>query len=242
MAIVPWGVIVWSDEVPRTLRWAALRRVDVSYVHEMDHATPSTRWSVVTIATDAETLQGRASGQVPLDRVEAHFAHYANEASRPLALDLDGRQPLDDFLEPVIERLVAQARHLLHVGELGAQLELVPASYREARGTLAGRGREGALMVALRSPPVAAADPRPLAALLAAELSARELLPDVLALTTAPGPLLAAVARAAALRLGADPSKVGALEELEAFVDPRELFELRAWLSQAEGAAPRLAA
>ncbi|MFO0566204.1 MAG: hypothetical protein U0263_11115 [Polyangiaceae bacterium] len=110
MSIVPWGVLVHDDPEPRVLHWPAVREVQVDCVHEMDHATPSTRWSVVKIRTERETLGGRAPGDVALELLEAHFQRYAEEAGRPVALDLDGDRHLDDRLEPVGERLLADAR------------------------------------------------------------------------------------------------------------------------------------
>ncbi|MFO0572343.1 MAG: hypothetical protein U0263_42375, partial [Polyangiaceae bacterium] len=84
----------------------------------------------------------------------------------------------------------------------------------------------------------APADPRPLAALLAAELGERTLLERLILLGASPHPILAAVARAAALRLGADIRRVGALDELSDFVSPADLSELRLW---ARGPAPATA-
>ena len=229
LAIVPWGVLVHSEPVPRMLRWAAVRSIKVDFIHEMDHATPLTRWSLVTICTDRETLGGRAPGQISLERLEAYFPRYAEEAARPAALDLDGNSALDEWLQPNFELLLAEARRLLYSGELSERLGLMPRSYREPRPGRASAEAIGLLEEVLRRPPESAADPRPLAALIAAELGASELMDPLRDLATSPHPLLAAIARASALRLGADVKRVGAVDELSDFVPPRELEQIESW-------------
>jgi hypothetical protein len=230
LAIVPWGVLVHSEPVPRMLRWSAVRSIKVDFIHEMDHATPLTRWSLVTICTDRETLGGRAPGQISLERLEAYFSRYADEAARPAALDLDGNSALDEWLDPNFELLLAEARRLLHSGELTERLGLMPRSYREPRPARASAEAIERLEEVLRGQPESAADPRPLAALIAAELGARELMDPLRDLVTSPHPLLAAIARASALRLGADVKRVGAVDELSDFVPSRELEQIQSWV------------
>ena len=69
-----------------------------------------------------------------------------------------------------------------------------------------------------------------MAALIAAELGASELVPALGELVTSPHPLLAAIARASALRLGAEIKRVGAVEELVDFVPARELEQIERWI------------
>jgi len=234
-SIVPWGIVVHADEMPRVLRWAAIREISVEGVHRMDHATPSTRWSVVTIRTERETFGGRAPGNVELETLEANFERYAAEAARPLALDLDGRVPLEGLLEPSFERLLSEARRLMASGELSERLALEPKSYRDVGSAPCPETRR-ALRAVLESSLDAEADARALAAVLAAELGAEDLSTAVTGLTLSPNPVVAAVARGAALRLGAGLAKVGALDELSEFVLEGDLSEIRAWAG-----APRVA-
>lgn len=228
MSIVPWGVLVHAEPEPRVLHWAAVRELHVDCVHEMDNATPSTRWSVVKIRTERETLGGRAPGDVALERLEANVERYAEEAARPVALDLDGATGAEEPFEPVFERLLSEARWLLASGELKERLALAPKSYRHAGSEPCPETR-GALAEVLERGLDCPADPRPLAALLAAELGERSLLGQVLPLTASPHPLVAAVARAAALRLGGDIKRIGALDELSDFVSAADLGQLREW-------------
>jgi hypothetical protein len=228
MAIVPWGVRVDSITAPRVLRWAAVRQVQVDYVHDMDYATPSTRWSVVTIRTERETLGGRAPGTVALERLEAHLDRYTEEASRPIALDLDGKTALEELLEPRFERLLAEARRLIHSGELAKRLAICTRSYRDA-GLVPSSDTEHALAAILVSELETPADPRPLALVLAAEIGDRKILPLVLPLTSSPHPMVAAVARGAALRLGAEIKRIGALDELDDFLCEADLRQIRTW-------------
>ncbi len=228
MSIVPWGVLVHAEPEPRVLRWAAVRELHVDCIHEMDNATPSTRWSVVKIRTERETLGGRAPGDVALERLEANVERYAEEAARPVALDLDGATGAEEPFEPVFERLLSEARWLLSTGELEERLALAPRSYRHAGSEPCPETR-GALAEVLERGLDSPADPRPLAALLAAELGERSLLGLVLPLTASPHPVVAAVARAAALRLGGDIKRIGALDELSDFVSAADLGQLRLW-------------
>lgn len=228
MSIVPWGVLVHAEPEPRVLHWAAVREVRVDCVREMDNATPSTRWSVVKIRTERETLGGRAPGDVALETLEANVERYADEAARPLALDLDGTTGVDELFEPAFERLLSEARWLLSSGELEERLALAPKSYRHM-GSVPCPETRGVLAQVLGSGLDSPADPRPLAALLAAELGEVALLDRVLPLTASPHPLVAAVARAAALRLGGDIKRIGALDELADFVPAADLGQLRVW-------------
>jgi hypothetical protein len=164
-----------------------------------------------------------------LERLEAYLSRYADEAARPAALDLEGNSALDEWLDPNFELLLAEARRLLHSGELTERLGLMPRSYREPRPARASAEAIERLEEVLRGPPESAADPRPLAALIAAELGARELMDPLRDLVTSPHPLLAAIARASALRLGADVKRVGAVEELSDFVPSRELEQIQSW-------------
>lgn len=228
ISIVPWGVLVHAELTPRVLHWPAVREVHVERVPGMDQATPSIHWSVVTVRTDRETYGGRARGNVSLERLEAHLERYAREAGRPLALDLDGQVALEDALEPSFETLLGEARRLVSSGELRERLALGPRSYRDA-GTMPCADTSRALGDALRSDLEADADARALAAVLAAELGETRLLADIAPLTVSPKPSLAAVARGAALRLGGDLVKVGALDEIADFVNEADLAQIRAW-------------
>jgi hypothetical protein len=69
---------------------------------------------------------------------------------------------------------------------------------------------------------------------IAAEIGAVELEAQVVALTICPHPMVAAVARASALRLGTDVRRAGALDELAEFVLDADLDLIRSW-----AAAPR---
>jgi hypothetical protein len=227
MTIVPWGVLIHSESTPRVLRWAAVRRVRVRLVHEMDHATPLTRWSVVTIETPRERFGGRAAGSVSLERLEANLSSYAEEAARPVAVDLAGRSPIDAPLEPCFERLLCEVRRLAHTGELSADLDLLAQGYRggyRASPLVIHRLRE-----VLARPVEGRADPRALAAILVAELELHELSDVVTRLSNCPHPLVALVSRAAALRLGQGAGRTGSVDEVADFVCESDLEQVRRW-------------
>lgn len=236
MAIVPWGVMVRSETTLRVLRWPAIVALSVDFVHEMDHATPSTRWSVVTIRTAREVLGGRAPGYLPLEALEAHIGNYAEQAARRLALDPWGIESIESAGEPSVEVLLDRSRHLLHSGALHEALDLSGRGYRGGcEVSCRSLDRLQALLRSAADGP----DPRALAAILAAELDARELSDDVAALAVSPHPVVAAVSRVAALRLGVDVCRVGALEELEEFLPEVDFEVLDAWLTAPGGLGSR---
>jgi hypothetical protein len=229
IAIVPWGVLLHSDVEPRVLRWQAVTSLDVEYVETMAHGVPSIRWSLVTLCTERESFVGRASGYVALERLEAHLAHYAEESSRPVALDLGGAESVVSGFEPVFERLLGSARHLVRSPKTAAAVGLSCDGYRGATMPRLSERGVGQLLEWVQRPGEGVADRRPLLAVLLGELHVRAASSALLRLVTSPHPFLAATARAALLRLGMDVQRVGALDELSEFVPTAELGQIQAW-------------
>lgn len=228
MAIVPWGVIVDPSVEPRILRWPAVRNIDVAVKHTLEGGTPSILSSVVTVRTEREAFSGHAHGAVGLETLMANIDAYAHEASRPVSLDLDGHETFEDEEStPVTPELLRRATDLCSTDRGAVELGLLPGGYRKVSAanmspeTLALLGR------VLEGDMPGAADPRPLGALVVALLGARELTPALVRLANRPHPLVAAVARAAALRLGVPPAKVGSLDEVSEFLleDDRRVLE-----------------
>lgn len=230
MAIVPWGVLVEPDEVPRVLRWAAVRSVQVDMIHGRDQATPTTLWSLVTVETERERLAARAPGAVPIDRLMVHLEAYADEAAHGVALDLDGERRAFGPYEPDVEPLLGAARAWLESSEASSRLDLPPVGYRRTGGATAvgPRGVE-LLRGILRDRTPKPVDPRPFAAVVAAELGVRALAADLVTLVQSPHALLAAVAKSAARRLGEGIVKVGTVDEVAPFLPERDVQALAAW-------------
>ncbi|MGO8998098.1 MAG: hypothetical protein ACLQVI_32665 [Polyangiaceae bacterium] len=233
MAIVPWGILVQPDIAPRVLRWAAVKHVHVDMIHGRDGATPSTLWSVVTIETDHERLAGRAPGAVSIERLIAYVDAYAEEQAQTVALDLEGRRGAEGPFEPVFEPLLSAARAVIvGLGPDSSRLCLPAEGYR--RTVDAASPETSAVLRSIiadrvpRSP-----DPRPIAAVLAAELGAKPLAPDLVTLVQSPHPVLAAVAKAAAQKLGVAGAKVGAVSEVAPFLHELDVDALSAWVERA---------
>jgi hypothetical protein len=219
MAIVPWGVVVTPDSEPRVLRWAAIRKVGVDVTHTLRGGTPAVTASLVTVHTDREVLAGRTAGSVDLERLMVDLDSYAEEAGRPVALDLEGEEPASDgATEPVAGLLMRAARELCTTSRGVCRLSLPSAGYRTVAAPVAAPETIALLRAVLRRQVDGPADARPLAAMLAAMVDARELVPDLVRLVSSPHPVVAAAAKAAALRLGAPQSRAGAVEEVEAFL------------------------
>jgi hypothetical protein len=229
MAIVPWGILVQQDLAPRILRWAAVKNVQVEMIHGRDGGTPSTLWSVVTIETDHERLAGRAPGAVAIERLIAYVDAYAEEQAHPVALDLEGRRGAEGPYEPVIEPLLSAARAAIAgVGPDSSRLCLPAAGYRAAVD-VASPETSAVLKSVLSDRFPRSPDPRAFAAVLAAELGAKPLAPDLVTLVQSPHPVVAAVAKAAAHKLGVGASKVGAVSEVAPFLHDLDVDALAAW-------------
>lgn len=228
MAIVPWGVIVDISAEPRILHWPAVRNIEVAFKHRLEGGTPSIVSSVVTVRTEREAFSGHAHGAVGLETLMANVEAYAHEASRPISLDIDGHQTFDEGAGmPIMAELLRRASELCSTGRGAAELALPPGGYRVAAAAKTSPETVALLGRVLDGLVPGQADPRPLAALVAAFIDATELAPILVRLANRPHPLVAAVARAAALRLGVPPSKAGSLDELSEFLldDDRYVLE-----------------
>jgi hypothetical protein len=229
MAIVPWGVLVESDHAVRALRWAAIQRVQLSMVHGRDHGTPTTRWSLVTVDAIGERFSGRAMGAVPLERLTVHLDAYAHEAGHRIALDLGGQRAGEGPIEADCESLLMAARTWIESATATQMLDLPPGGYRRTTHLSASRRAVEVLGAVLRDRTGHEVDARAFAAVVAAELHATELADDLVALVQSPHPVIAAVARVAAQRVGVPTARVGALEEVAPFLLGRDVEALTAW-------------
>jgi hypothetical protein len=229
MAIVPWGVLIVNEESHRVLRWPAVERVDVDVIYGREGGTSSSLWSVVTVETAGERFMGRAPGAVPLDCLSVHVAAYAEEAAHVAALDLSGDEASEGPMEPEFEPLLAAAREYIVGAPASSRLDLPPGGYRQATARAASERTVAELRGVLRDRRSKRVDPRPFAAVIAAELHAAALAPELVELVQCPHPFIAAVAKAAARKLGVSNARVGALEEVAPFLPDRDVTALEDW-------------
>lgn len=227
MAIVPWGVIVEDVADTRILRWSAVDDVRVETRYGRDQATDVTKGSTVTVAAGVERLVGVSPDAVPLERLLAHRAAYADESAHVAALDLEGDSAAGEAWEPQAERLLLACQHLLGAG--ARALGAASVGYRGHRPRAVGDELVGRLKAVLRDRRSLARDPRPLAAMLAAELGLRSLADDVASLVASPHALTAATARVAGAALGLAPSRLGVLDEVAPFLPERDVSALSAF-------------
>jgi hypothetical protein len=221
MAIVPWGVLVEPDTEPRVLHWPAVRKISVQVSHSMHGGTPSVLSSVVTVETEREIFAGQTPGPAGLEGLMVHLDAYTDEAARPVALDLEGFEAAGEGATfPVVADLLRRAAELCSTARGAAELGLPAGGYRTIAEPTAAPETVALLRRILTSGIDAAppADPRPLAAIVAARLGASALVPDLLRLVSSPHPVVAAVAKAAAIRLGAARNRAGAIDEVAAFL------------------------
>ena len=227
MGIVPWGVLVDTNDAPRILRWAAVKRIDVATSRARGLWSPGVA-SRVAVETERERFVGATNGAVPLERLMAHLDAYAAEQATPLALDLEGERAAE-VLEPECETLFVAARVWLETRAAAVQLELPSGGYRRAAAPSASPRAVEVLGRTLRDRTAKQADPRAFAAVLAAELHADELVPDLVPLTQCPHPVVAAVAKQAAHKLGAARVWTGTLDEVAPFLFDGDRARLDAW-------------
>lgn len=229
LAIVPWGILVDHEEQPRVLRWAAVKSVHVETHFGRDTGSTTTLYSRVTIETEHERFGGRAYGAVSIERLLAHLKAYAEEQTHTVALDLEGSLHGQGPIEPDCEVLIGAARAFLESAPASSQLELPAMSYRSpaARATTPRTLEE--LRRVLRDRSRRTVDPRPFACVLAAELSAVEVVDDLVALVQSPHPIVAAVAKQAARKLGVSTARAGSLEEIAPFLLEEDTRALEAW-------------
>jgi hypothetical protein len=154
---------------------------------------------------------------------------YARESAHATALDLAGATPGEGPLEPEFEPLLAAARAFLGSAPASSRLGLPPGGYRSAGLVAASPGAVDELRSILRDRTEKPCDPRVFAAVLAAELRATELAEDLLALVQSPHPLLAAVAKVAATKLGVPSARAGAVDEVAPFLMPNDVDALVSW-------------
>lgn len=227
MAIVPWGVIIDLRAEPRILRWPAVRNIEVAVKHTLEGGTPSIVSSVVTVRTEREAFSGHAFGAVGLETLMANFEAYAQEASRPISADLDGFESFEDGeTSPVVAELLKRAVELCSTGRGAAELSLPPGGYRVMAVSKTSPETLTLLARVLEGDMPGGADPRPLAALVVALLGAKDLVPTLVRLANRPHPMVAAVARASALRLGVPLAKAGSLDEMSEFLSDEDRYAL----------------
>jgi len=227
--IVPWGVIIDPEFETRVLRWPAVRRVHVETRHGSDQGTPTTLFSTVLVETEREAWRGSAPGAVPLDQLVTYLGDYTEEQCKPVGLGLFVEGPQVDPMDPACESLLAAATTYVRSAEAARLLDLPSGGYRNAGAMRASSKGLEVLGDVLRGRHGAAVDARAFAALLAAELDARPLAEDLARLVQCPHPVVAAVAKAAALRLGVPQSRTGTLDEVRPFLHGEDASRLLAW-------------
>jgi hypothetical protein len=234
MTIVPWGVLLEPQGDVRVLRWPAVRAINVYASHARNGGTPTVVATAVEVRTAHETFSGQRAGAAGLEALTVNLDRYAEEAGRPVAGDLEGEAPCGDgATEPVIEELLRAAKALCTTAQGASRLLLPPGGYRRISNGGVGPETVSLLRGTLAAGLESAADPRALAALVAGRLGATALLPELLRITVSPHPVVAAVARAAALRLGAPPNRAGSIEELSCFLFEEDSALLARWAEEA---------
>ena len=236
VGLVPWGLILDPNGSPEPVRWSQIEAIrHVLVTRSAREESQSRKVAIVTfILQDRRRVQAAAEeGDWLVFLTELHEKLAAAAAARP-AGDIEGKTELEAGDLPVTLALLRRADALLESAEGRSALGLETGGYRTTSIRAAGDETRRTLLAAMFNGE-ARFDPGPLAAILAAKLHATPLLPRVLELILSPSPLLAAVSRAAAVRLGASLMTAGSLDETRQFVAETERAELHNWMTSAGG-------
>jgi hypothetical protein len=225
-------VLVHPEEKSRVLHWPGVERVESKVIYGSDTGTPESLWSVVTVETSREKLSGRAPGAVPLEQLQVHVDAYAREAAHVVALDLGGSEPGEGPLEPEVEPLLEAARAYIVGAPASDRLGLPSSGYRRTSAKATSARAVSELRGVLRDRVAKPIDPRAFAAVIAAELGATDLIDDLLALIQCPHPVIAAVARVAAKKLGVSSSRSGGVDEVAPFLMDQDVSALEKWAAR----------
>lgn len=230
MLITPWGIVA-GGAIP----WSAIEAIHHAELVQPQFQSRSGEEQVahsrLTVRAGGAVMVAERKYESMLDVLDAVLGQYAAEGSRPVALDLDEHGATSLPAQPGATRDVLAAARALLQSDAGKELVEVSADGYRASRTVVRPGTEGRLDRLLIEAP-SGADAGPLAAVLAAELELDGLVDRLCELVTAPNPVLAGIAKAAALRLGAHPSRAGRLSELHPFLDHADLAALRAWVGE----------
>lgn len=247
LQIVPWGVITAVAH-----GWDEITQL----VHESIEQAPGTNdrgWpnakSFIYVDIAAERFQSVCDYHPALADLPMLSRAFAAETERQLAIDMEGadqagtnntgadragadragERGVDPRSGDAFARILMGARAIAR-SELGKDLfDVTTADYRTMSRRLRTEGLERLRTMLLeRSERL---DRAPLAAVLAAELGAEDLIDDLIPLRNSPCPIAAAICRAAAIRLGASPSRFGSYRELRAFLEESEAQRLEGWAS-----------
>jgi hypothetical protein len=231
VAIVPWGIVLEPDGVADALPWPRIREVSYQRFESVQREAGSKDTISIAIMlfdTDLGLVQAQAEDGEWVTSVDAFAPRFARSVQRGPSADLAGTEPLETGGMPTSLALLRRAESILASADGRASLGLEAGDYRTVSSRIAGPETRAVLRAALWDGK-ARLDPGAMAAVLIAELRITDLLQDLLRLILSPTPLLAAVARAAALRLGASRVAAGSLDELELFLPAQELNELKRW-------------
>jgi hypothetical protein len=232
LVIVPWGVLVVTGGDVRAIPWYAVKDVELHVRHGKDGGTAIVTDSTLTVSTGRERLFGVAPGSIGLESVLGNLDRWSAESDAPIASDLEGDHALEvEVATPRFAEL-SEAALLLADAPRDSGVVAPLSGYRGVSDASSWRGSSTRLRAILRSREITTADPRPLAALVAARIGAVSCIPDLLRLVSAPNGFVALVAKACALRLGAPLERAGALDEVAAFVSPEDLAEATAFVEE----------
>ncbi len=230
VAVVPWGIVIDPDKVPEPIPWSEIKALSHRIVTSNSrHDKHAPRRALFLFNLGDRRIQAVADEGPWVTAIHTFRPKLAVSASRSFAPDLAGTSEIDRQGLPLSLALVRRAQALLDSPEAGTLLGLEGGGYRTTSSRIAGERTRQILHAAFwdsHSPH----DPGPLAVILAGELRVTSLLPHLLELILAPSPLLAAVARAAAVRLGATLISAGSLDEIRDFLPEADIAELRNWM------------
>ncbi len=218
----PWGVLTEQGPLPWRVILGATH-------HQVVRGTGDRRepWSELELELADRRVRAELPLTTMLEGLEALVPRFRADNDRLIALGLEPDAARAAPTERVLEELLDAARQWLASPEGKAQTHESKRDYRGSEEQL-----HPELIPQLRrrllEQPVAA-EHAPFAAVVAAELGIEELREDLCALVLSPHPAVAAVAIGAAQKLGAHPSRVGRIHDLEPFLPSQSSQAIERW-------------
>jgi len=229
MRMEPWGIVLDPEGTPTVLPWPRISAIR----HRTVAVNEDTSVEMFFVEVEGTTHRAVCPAHAPITVLPVALSGYVAAAKAPVALDLEGSVSVEGEKARFGE-LLGRARRMLESPDGAAQLGMPATGYRGGASRTPGPETVSILKSALVGHR-RAVDEGPLAAVLAAMLGRRELIPQVLTLCMSPSPFVAAVSKAAALRLGAPPMQPGAVDEVLPFLPEDEVHAIERFARGEDG-------
>lgn len=226
--VCPWGV---SGE-RQVFRWS-----DFTTIHHLTRHVQRNRETVLLNLYYLElhdgTLLQSQTESIDASILQVLHERFARASARKIALGLTDTAGAPPSAEGLATELIEAARRIVLAEEPPAWFErLATSDYRGAGASALTPDAATRLRAGLLEEPGGDIDLGPLHIAILAECGVDAAAAELLALTMSPNVVVAAAARAGAMRLGVPQMRTGPLSELSSFLRASEIASWAAWASE----------